>query len=468
MQTELDFLHVRREQIVNAQDQVVRLRGLCLGGWMCLENFMLGYPGHESGARAAVARVLGEGRAHFFFERLMDYILTEDDFAFIRRLGCNVIRIPLNHRHFESDARPFEYEPAGFRRLDQAIEWARAYDLYVILDLHTLPGCQNAGWHSDNGCQTAHFWGQKAFEDRAVALWEEIARRYRDQAVVAGFNVMNEPAVNQAIPLNEFYRRVTAALRAIDSRHILFLEGNSYSQQFDELDAPFDTNTAYSSHNYVVPALERGEYPGEFLGIKYDRARLEQEYLERVAFMRRHRVPNWVGEFGALFGDHASEDSRLHVLSDLIGIYEQHGHGWALWTYKDLGWMGLVALDLQSEWMERTRPVRAAKSALRCDYWIERGVGKLDATLADLVARARSIAGELPVDWAQAAQRLNDAVYQGVFSQMLLPAFAEQFRGMSENEIDRMMQSFLLRNCIPRAGLVKVITDRTRELRAEG
>ncbi len=457
MKAEPDFLHVQGERIVNTRDEVVHLRGLCLGGWMCLENFMFGYPGHESGVRAAVAQVLGEGRAHFFFERLMDYFLAEDDVAFIQSLGCNLVRLSLNYRHFESDARPFEYRPEGFRRLDQIVGWARAHDLYVILDLHAVPGWQNAGWHSDNGCHTAHFWGQKAFADRAVGLWEEIARRYRDQAVVAGYNLMNEPAAGRIEALNQFYRRVTAAIRAIDSKHILFPEGNSYSQQFDSLDPPFDANTVYSSHNYVIPALERCEYPGEFRGVMYDRARLEKEYLERADFMRRYHVPNWVGEFGALFGGSEIEESRLRVLSDLISIFEQYGHGWTLWTYKDIGWMGLVCLNPESEWMERTRPVRAVKSALRCDYWIERREGKLDQCLADLVAQTRTAVGELPVDWAQMIGGLNDAVYQGVFSQMLLPAFAEQFRGMSENEIDRMMQSFRLRNCIPRKGLARLI-----------
>ncbi len=42
---------------------------------------------------------------------------------------------------------------------------------------------------------------------------------------------------------------------------------------------------------------------------------------------------------------------------------------------------------------------------------------------------------------------------------MLLPAFAEQFRGMSEDEIDQMMQSFAFRNCVQREGLVQLIGE---------
>jgi hypothetical protein len=206
MRNSPDFLHVRGSKIVNGHDDVVRLRGFCLGGWMNMENFITGYPGHESGMRAALARVLGEAKARFFFDRFLHYFIAEDDFRFIKSLGCNVARIPFNYRHLEADDRPFEYKPEGLALLDKAIGWARAHRIYVILDLHAVQGWQNGGWHSDNACGEAHFWGQKAFEDRAVALWEELARRYRDEPYVAGYNVMNEPHADDARWLNKFYR----------------------------------------------------------------------------------------------------------------------------------------------------------------------------------------------------------------------------------------------------------------------
>ncbi|MDH4138296.1 MAG: glycoside hydrolase family 5 protein, partial [Anaerolineae bacterium] len=276
MQPNLDFLRVRGSEIVNGRGEVVHLRGFCLGGWMNMENFIIGYPSHESGMRAAMARVLGEAKARFFFERFLRYFITEDDLRFIKSLGCNVVRIALNYRHFESDERPFEYKPQGFSLLDKVIGWARAQQLYVILDLHAVQGWQNPGWHSDNPGQQAHFWGQKVFEDRALALWEELARRYRNESFVAGYNVMNEPNTNDVEWLNHFYRHVTAAIRAVDPDHILFLEGNRDSQQFDHLDPPFDDNTIYSSHYYFVPSIDDGEYPGTFHGKFYDRGRLKE------------------------------------------------------------------------------------------------------------------------------------------------------------------------------------------------
>jgi hypothetical protein len=372
MRTSTDFLHVRGSEIVNGHGEHVRLRGFCLGGWMNMENFVTGYPGHESGMRAAVARVLGEDKAHFFFERFLHHFFSLDDIRFIKSLGCNVIRIALNYRHFERDDRPFEYMSEGFVLLDKIIGWARDLQVYIILDLHAVPGWQSSGWHCDNPGGPPRFWGQRVFEDRTVALWEELVLRYRDEPFVAGYNVMNEPEAGDVRWLNRFYRRITEAIRAINPDHILFLEGNHYSQQFLELEQPFDGNTVYSSHNYVVPALDEGTYPGIFHGDLYGREQLETSYRERTAWLREQGVPHWFGEFGCIYTDASLEPSRLRVMADLIDIAEEHGDHWTIWTYKDIGQMGLVFADPESEWMQRTKRIRDIKTELRCDSWIER------------------------------------------------------------------------------------------------
>jgi len=56
----------------------------------------------------------------------------------------------------------------------------------------------------------------------------------------------------------------------------------------------------------------------------------------------------------------------------MIDIIEGHGHHWSLWTYKDIGMMGTILVNPESEWMDRTKPIRKVKSSLRCDSWIER------------------------------------------------------------------------------------------------
>jgi endoglucanase len=456
-----EFLHVDGSKIVNGRGDVVVLRGFNLGGWMNMENFMTGYPGHESGIRTAITEVLGEKKAQFFFDRFLHYFIMKEDLQYLKDLGCSVVRIPFNYRHFESDDQPLEYNEEGFALLDKVIHWASELELYVILDLHAVQGWQSRGWHCDNPSRTAMFWGQIGFEDRVVALWEALAQRYRQEVFVAGYNVMNEPEADDPSWLNHYYRRVTGAIRQIDPDHILFLEGNHYSQKFDELDTPFDDNTVYSSHLYVEPGLEQVEYPGQVNGEYFDRDRIEQIYNERTAFMRKHAVPHFFGEFGCIYSDPDLEASRLRVMADMIAIAESYGDHWAIWSYKDIGKMGLVVLDRDSEWMQRTKPVREIKSALRCDSWIERHTSEIDNPILDIANLTRSVAGDHAIDLVGLEENLYFSVCDGLLSQMLLPAFAEQFQGMSEREIDEMMQSFAFKNCIRRTDLAELIEEIT-------
>src|SRR6516225_1372373 len=105
----MQMLQVRDGRIVEAGGAEIRLRGTCVGGWMNMENFINGYPGTEHGLRDVMAEALGEAKAHFFFERLLDYFLAEEDLAFLGKIGVNLVRLPLNYRHFESDLQPFVY-----------------------------------------------------------------------------------------------------------------------------------------------------------------------------------------------------------------------------------------------------------------------------------------------------------------------------------------------------------------------
>ena len=99
-------LSVRGSQIVNADGQPVTLRGFGLGGWMNMENFVTGYPGNEQAQREAIRKVLGDELYELFFDRFLEYFFTEDDVRFISSLGLNLVRLPINYRHFEDDMNP--------------------------------------------------------------------------------------------------------------------------------------------------------------------------------------------------------------------------------------------------------------------------------------------------------------------------------------------------------------------------
>jgi len=111
--------------------------------------------------------------------------------------------------------------------------------------------------------------------------------------------------------------------------------------------------------------------------------------------------------------------------------------------------------------MRRTKRIRDIKTALRCDSWIERQATQTTTLGQQIAEHASTLVSDQPGDWRNLAENLRFAICDGVLSQALLPAFAAQFRGMDEGEIDRMMRSFALQNCVQREGLVQVVTRAT-------
>jgi aryl-phospho-beta-D-glucosidase BglC (GH1 family) len=471
------MLGVTNGKIVDKEGHPIQLRGTCVGGWLHMENFINGYPGAEYSLKRVMRETIGVQKTHFLFDRLLDYFFTEEDVVFIQSTGANVVRIALNYRQFERDDDPFHYLESGFARLDQAIAWCASHGLYVILDLHAVQGWQNTDWHSDNANRAAFFWTHPHFQDRFVALWEKFAERYQGNETVAGYNVMNEPATgwpngrfsaeakSQWEIINAVYRRVVAAIRAIDPDHIIFLEGDYYSSKFDGLEAPFAENLVYSSHNYTFAGFGPGPYPGEIRGQHWDKDQIEAVLREHQGFQfaQKHNVPLWVGEFGAVYnGDPEEVAGRYQALDDQISLFNQYGIHWTTWVYKDIGVMSWATVDSDSEYMRRTAGVRKAQSALRTEFWMGwLPPTRADALIDDLAEFAAEMIDDPQIDPVAQRRYLVQATLAGFMGGLLQPAYANVFKGLTETEIDRVLQSFAFANCQTRQPLVEIIKKHT-------
>jgi endoglucanase len=472
--TNLDMLQVDGDQIVDRQGRAVSLRGVCVGGWMNMEDFINGYPGPESGLRLAMVQVLGAAKAEFFFDRWLDHFFTEQDVRFIQSLGCTVVRLALNYRHFENDLAPFHYLEKGFTRLDQAVEWCGRHGLYVILDLHAVQGWQNTDWHCDNASRHSLFWTHKHFQDRFLALWQEFARHYKGNPVVAGYNVMNEPVANAPRGLfnlntyepgfevlNQVYRQVVQAIRLIDPEHIIFLEGELFSRRFEGLDAPetLGGNIVYSSHNYNQAGFGPGGYPSLDKG--WDRAWQEKTFLEAsgTRFTRKHHVPLWVGEFGSAYNGPPNEiPDRLRALDDQLAVYNRNHAHWTMWVYKDLYVMGWQQVSPESAYFRKVAPVLKGKQAVFADFWmgwaaatpVKDSVDALSLQIQDTLA-------DVGVDVQVEPRFMEQAVLAGYTAVLMQPAFAHLFAGMSETQLDDILASFRFEKCLPHQALLEVV-----------
>jgi endoglucanase len=447
--------HIRTDgdKVLDVRGAPVRLRGACIGGWLNMENFITGYAANESLMRAAVRRALGPERYELFFEQLLTSFFGEADAAFLAATGLNSVRIPVNYRHLEDDADPFVVKEDGFRHLDRAVAACGAHGIVSVIDLHALPGSQNHHWHSDNATHRALFWEHRHFQDRVVNLWEAIADRYKDEIWVGGYNLMNEPADESREVIGPFYRRLVEAVRGVDPRHTLFIDGNTYSTEFDIFDEPWD-NTVYTCHDYVAAGLGRGgPYPGITDGVYIDSAAVERKFLVRSEYARRTGTPLYVGEFGPIYsGAPAVDAKRSQILADQLDIYREHGAGWAIWTYKDLGRQGLVSASAATPYQQRFSGFVAKKDRLGADQWGSTGEGPKEVTqpFQDLLTREFPTFDPYPwgrFDWARTLL-LNITL-----AQPLVDEYADRFRGLDDSELLALAGSFALENCTVREPL---------------
>lgn len=452
MQTELPFLAVRGPQLVTPSGDPVILRGVGLGGWMNMENFITGYAGSENHQRQVVAQVLGEQKADFFFDRFLEYFFTAADARYLQALNLNCVRLPINYRHFERDEAPFELREDCWRHLDRVVELCARHGLYTIIDLHAAPGAQNADWHSDNPTHRALFWEQRHFQERVVWLWRQLAEHYKGNPAVAGYDLLNEPDDPSGRRLAPFFEHLAENVRQVDPDHILIVEGNLQGGDFSVFETTPWPNTIYSFHDYAAAGFRgAGGYPRLQNDRPFGPAELEADFVRRSQYMRQTNTPMWVGEFGPMYeADPQIDAQRVALLSDQLAIYEKYQAGWSLWTYKDLGLQGLVQVAPDSPWRTRLAGFLAKKERLGGDAW----GGNSPAIRPLIQPLLEALQDEFPnynphpfgADWQ--VSRLVRAVLLG---EALNVDFAEAFIGLSETEIDTLMRSFCFEQCVVNA-----------------
>ncbi|WP_066364466.1 glycoside hydrolase family 5 protein [Herbidospora mongoliensis] len=449
-------LRVSGSHLVDPSGRPVRLRGVGLGGWLNMENFITGYTANESTMRSAVREVLGEESSELFFDRLLTSFFGPADADLLRDLGMNCVRIPINYHHFESDDRPFEIIEHGFRHLDRVIALLAERGIYSVIDLHALPGSQNQHWHSDNPTHIAAFWNFRQFQDRAVHLWEVMADRYKDNPWVAGYNPINEPGDVHGRVVGPFYDRLVKAIRAVDPGHVLFLDGNTYSTDFSIFREVYE-NTVFVCHDYALAGFAHGgPYPGETRGEWVDRSTLEATFEKRTVFQRETGTPIWVGEFGPVYtGKPEIDEQRYQILRDQLEIFDAHSAGWSLWTYKDVGLQGLATAG--EPYMGTFGDFIAKKGRLGADRW----GSTMEESSAEISPLHQLMETEFPTwdpyPWG-ARYQIDDLIRHVLIAQALLPEYAEVFRGRTDEELLALADSFALANCARRQPLLDLLS----------
>ncbi|WP_375418183.1 cellulase family glycosylhydrolase [uncultured Hymenobacter sp.] len=358
------FLRADGPKIVNASGQEVILNGMNLGGWALQEGYMMkpgwqGLNGRQT--QGTVKQVLynagmSDAAVEEFYQSYRDNFITKPDIDYIASLGFNCVRLPLHYDLFLTSAQravrngvlrgtvtydayvaslteaynanQLFQDPANLeaiRMIDNLLNWCAANKMYVILDLHAAPGAQGTDANIADLLRPLDFWNRPIYQDITNRLWATIAQRYRTDARVAMYDLINEPNNVPSNPqMHDVYQRLINTVRAQNDNHLVMIEGNGWGNDYNYLEPytfPNATNLVYNSHRYSgtgylmdngVNSTQPGVNNLRFLG-------------NLTAFRTRHNVPIWVGETGENTASWMNEAARN---LNSVGI------GYCHWTYK--------------------------------------------------------------------------------------------------------------------------------------
>jgi hypothetical protein len=274
--------------------------------------------------------------------------------------------------------------------------------------------------------------------------------------------LINEPADPTGEKLFPYYKRLRDAIRKIDPDHILFLEGDRYAVEFNTFTEIWD-NVVYTNHDYATPGFIFGEdYPGTTRGKYYDKDTLEKEFLQRSQFMFSHNVPVWVGEFGPVYtGDAKKDEMRYAVLKDQLAYYYKYKVSRCNWQYKDLGLQADMHQKETTPYMKLVSKFLSRKDSLGADAWgsTDKNIRQAIAPLEDLMAKQFPDYNPYPNGREREIALL---VRHILISEALLPEYCDLFKGLSEQQLIELAQSFRFENYVKRSRLENILTRREK------
>jgi endoglucanase len=314
------FLHTQDENIVDESGKKIMLRGVGLGNWMLPEGYMWRFGDEGDRPRKIekiVSDLIGPDNAAKFWKEYRASYITQADIQRIAQLGFNSVRPALNARLLLSEGDNPAYQDEGFKLLDNLVKWCKQSGIYVIIDMHAAPGGQTGQNIDDSANDQPELFMNPTNQDRLVALWVKIATRYKDEPTVAAYDLLNEPLPERTgaskkykSELEPLYKRITQAIRAVDKKHMITVEGADWANDWSVFSTPFDDNLVYQFHYYCW------DDPTKLKSI--------HQYLD---YRKRLGAPVWVGETG-------EKDETIYW--GTTDYFEAQNIGWSFWPWKKM------------------------------------------------------------------------------------------------------------------------------------
>jgi endoglucanase len=279
----------------------------------------------------------------------------EQDFADVKSLGADVIRLPIRMHSMTGGAPNYTIDPLLFRFLDMAVDWAEKYELYLIIDNHSF----------DPVKKTAN-----DIDKILLPVWAQVANRYKDRSDYIVYEILNEPHGISDARWGEVQGMAIDTIRRYDKKHAIIVGGTDYNSigKLSSIPKYSDPNLIYTFHFYdphlfthqganwgepSMASLAEVPFPAGVRRMPKFPADLRNTWLEDafyyyhedgrpeklfrtldrvVAFSKERNVPVFCGEFG-VFMINSLQDDRVRWYEVVADALDRRNISRTSWDY---------------------------------------------------------------------------------------------------------------------------------------
>lgn len=324
-----NFLKVNGTVLKNnyGSGTIVNLCGTNLGSWMLREDWMspLGTTDEYTMRRTLSSR-FNENGMQDLINNYEDMWFQISDLQNIKNLGLNVLRVPMYWENFMDLNGVMKPDSITFRKLDWLVMQAKILNIYIIPDLHGMPG-NACPWQSGGRDGHNELWTNTTYQKWTVQIWQRLANYYKGNATIAAYDLMNEPLLTMGNGENpdqvkqkmDFYNVLYKAVRLIDPDHIIMIAAFYWWWAATPPSTYGWSNVVYQTHHYQTTNYDDWNLTNTAI----------TEWLRDLSLYQKNwNVPVFAGEYSI-----GQNDLFEKWLSGLNAI----NASWCNWTYKVKG-----------------------------------------------------------------------------------------------------------------------------------
>ena len=253
----------------------------------------------------------------------------------VTQAGFQTVRLPVRWSNHAATKPPFRLDVAFTNRVEGIVDKLLVKGVYVVLNMHHYRVLDGDAPDKGDEAQDASL-----SDERFLALWQQIAQRFRAKSDKLVFELYNEPhKLLDAPHWNELMARATAVVRKTNPQRMLMLGPINWNnaESLAEMRLPNDANLIVTVHNYapfkfthqgavwIEPALPTGVSCCDAA----QRAEMILPLDIAKSWSDQNRYPIFVGEFGAY--EKADMAARVRFTQTMREEMELRGFSWAYW-----------------------------------------------------------------------------------------------------------------------------------------